>query len=703
MTAQEIRGYRSMSKKLVQIEERAKLLEQLKKRQICLGEEEVFVQNLIKKFKVLGDKTEMKTNCHNDIASIALKYKIRDNSLQCTKVRKKRNWLRGRVETVLGSRSSTCRNLIEEVKQYTTKYRKKLKLKNQKKVEHLSKKYGVKKKISVDNELLEIMGKPKLFYDDKVEVDDIRKPVIVEGVGEHITLTVDEEEALKLGPKFCLYVDLKMEDFETDLEESIVKVKWDFMATDKAEKAENRNKTRGLEDVALEILLGEEVCNRIDEENDEENEMNEALLKTPFNRKEMTFNLARRKATDLKCNSRVTLPRKPRCLEEESALETLRMELKSLFSYYVSNNCGKGGKQVSNLSKSQKNGLLSIRKRVKDGEIVIIPTDKSGNLAIMTRDSYLKAGLKHTIKDREVGWDQLKEPQKELNGHVSMIIKFFKMGAYWEHGSRIRETTMGEGLSTCPLSLLFKDHKGWSSDSGTVPPTRPVVGGHLGINMPISEIVSDILDPVVSTYSGGREIISTEDLLARLEIVNEGNSGWSPTSYWKGMHTMEYRACDTCTGDMCYEWDEDKPDTCDCNDGIDDDGRMMVTQNFMRMVRRKEWEKSNGWVDGDLDRLWDGNEVLSEDLQDVSKPMIIIGTDVINLYPSLNIREVVKNVKEAILESNITWQEIDYLEGARYVALNWPESKCRSSGLRRVLPTRRYTTGSRPGLKGVGP
>ena len=53
MTAKEVRSYRTMCKKLVEIEERAKLLEELKKRKICLGEEEMFVRNLQSKFKVL--------------------------------------------------------------------------------------------------------------------------------------------------------------------------------------------------------------------------------------------------------------------------------------------------------------------------------------------------------------------------------------------------------------------------------------------------------------------------------------------------------------------------------------------------------------------------------------------------------------------------------------------------------------------------
>ena len=90
---------------------------------------------------------------------------------------------------------------------------------------------------------------------------------------------------------------------------------------------------------------------------------------------------------------------------------------------------------------------------------------------------------------------------------------------------------MSEGMSICPLSLLFKDHKGWQPDSGTVPPTRPVVGGHLGINLHISEIVSDVLDPVVTNIKGGREVISTEDMVAHTEILNERNKGWSSIKY----------------------------------------------------------------------------------------------------------------------------------------------------------------------------
>ena len=64
---------------------------------------------------------------------------------------------------------------------------------------------------------------------------------------------------------------------------------------------------------------------------------------------------------------------------------------------------------------------------------------------------------------------------------------------------------------------------------------------------------------------------------------------------------------------------------------------------------------------------------------------------------------MVENVKEAILGSDMKWEQVDYLEGVRYLALNWDHATCMKSPLRRVLPTRRGRRGTRPGMRGPGP
>ena len=51
MTAREIREYRTVCSKLVEVEERCKLLEQLKKHKVCLNEEEMVAHSLSSKFK----------------------------------------------------------------------------------------------------------------------------------------------------------------------------------------------------------------------------------------------------------------------------------------------------------------------------------------------------------------------------------------------------------------------------------------------------------------------------------------------------------------------------------------------------------------------------------------------------------------------------------------------------------------------------
>ena len=59
--------------------------------------------------------------------------------------------------------------------------------------------------------------------------------------------------------------------------------------------------------------------------------------------------------------------------------------------------------------------------------------------------------------------------------------------------------------------------------------------------------------------------------------------------------------------------------------------------------------------------------MLHEDLHDQETPMAIIGTDVDNLYPSLDNWKVVGEVKKAILDSEVKWYGTDYLEAAIYI------------------------------------
>ena len=90
-------------------------------------------------------------------------------------------------------------------------------------------------------------------------------------------------------------------------------------------------------------------------------------------------------------------------------------------------------------------------------------------------------------------------------------------------------------------------------------------------------------------------------------------------------------------------------------------------------------------------------------IQDRSKKMVIVGSDVEALYPSLEDTEVAEIVFNAIMDTDVKFDGIDYLEGVRYIALNSTAQECKKSELRRVLPVRRHVNGTRPGVTGDGP
>ena len=92
---------------------------------------------------------------------------------------------------------------------------------------------------------------------------------------------------MRLGPKYCLYKRLNEEDFETDLEECVMKVKWDMLGEGSDNESKKRRKS---EDIALEVLLGEEKCRKIDEEKEEEEEIKEAESRSIFNWNSQSIN-----------------------------------------------------------------------------------------------------------------------------------------------------------------------------------------------------------------------------------------------------------------------------------------------------------------------------------------------------------------------------------------------------------------------------
>ena len=83
--------------------------------------------------------------------------------------------------------------------------------------------------------------------------------------------------------------------------------------------------------------------------------------------------------------------------EKEIDAQYVKRELLKITKEYIEEN--KETERI-NLSKEQQKGLRSLKKRQKEGEIVIFQTDKSGKMSVDTPQNYAEAAKTHIEKDK---------------------------------------------------------------------------------------------------------------------------------------------------------------------------------------------------------------------------------------------------------------------------------------------------------------
>ena len=112
----------------------------------------------------------------------------------------------------------------------------------------------------------------------------------------------------------------------------------------------------------------------------------------------------------------------------EASLNVRLEKYKETFDQYVKENCNDKGKQVSNLTPTQQQGVDSLKRRIKAKEILVCPTDKTGKLMLTTPAVYLMMGEQHVSKDEPITTKEVKQTQQILNGHQSYYNKAFNIG-----------------------------------------------------------------------------------------------------------------------------------------------------------------------------------------------------------------------------------------------------------------------------------
>ena len=364
-----------------------------------------------------------------------------------------------------------------------TRYRKSLKSQQKRKVKWLCKKYQKKK---------EPLPEQYMGYDfkDQDMGDDFRIETVVY---DNVEVSTEEEEALKLHPKFTTYEEVDKTQLMTEIEKSFTKIRWERMSKE-------RNNEEG--------VAGASTSRRKDWKNIETN----------------TIDMRNMSSTDLPFNSRVYLPEG---IDEITEMEMfmLKNKLEATMEDYVKSHSNK----QKNLTTEQKKGIRSLKQRRDRGEIVVFQTDKSMKMAVDSANNYIESMKTHVEKDEIISEKDHKEIERLMNAHAVFWTRFMQAGQETGDQYRIKMSMQSKNNDPACLYSLRKDHKKsmmrqeQQPDGEIVvrnegPPVRPVCDVSDSISHKLSYLLSNIIDELCS---GDTVCNSTEEMLASIEKCNE--------------------------------------------------------------------------------------------------------------------------------------------------------------------------------------
>jgi hypothetical protein len=96
---------------------------------------------------------------------------------------------------------------------------------------------------------------------------------------------------------------------------------------------------------------------------------------------------------------------------------------------------------------------------VKDKEIVVFTTDKTGEFSVDTATNYLEVLNEHTANDKKITKQKVKSLENKCNDHLRQFNKMFSVGATFGQEDRIAHASTATNVPAPPLYGLRKTHK----------------------------------------------------------------------------------------------------------------------------------------------------------------------------------------------------------------------------------------------------
>ena len=174
----------------------------------------------------------------------------------------------------------------------------------------------------------------------------------------------------------------------------------------------------------------------------------------------------------------------------------------------------------SNLEKDEKEGLVSLKKKVQTQENVVFQTAKSGRFSVDSLENYKTASQPHINDSVMITKDEHDRLQQLINAHLVSWVRIVDAGRETNNEVSIKNNMLNSDSQVAPLYTLHRDHKEYS-DEYNGPPVRPVCRAVVGYNCKLSHIVSVILTEVWKSRENSAISMSTEDMIAEMNRVNQ--------------------------------------------------------------------------------------------------------------------------------------------------------------------------------------
>ena len=400
----ELGGMLKLWKECAISEARIKLIAELKNKKLGFNEIEQFGLGL--RYSLKSKKmAENKEKPIENVTQAAMRLKLRDEIHHNQEMKKEKNRERMKLTRIHHQQTETYKRTMKYLKQEAEKERREQTQKYRNKIDHLEKRYREREEDDEDTGIppgMEEMRHLSVFSAEKYERLE-KKETRVHDIGD-IELTKEEEMILKRSPKFSIPMRLEEDTMNKEMEKAFSLMRMELREEEEAEEKEKETDEKELQRKEL-----------------------ESKMRQVYDPLEKRYDEGKRRVTDLEECSRVVLP-KPLSVIRETEIEMRREAHSTVYQEYRREFCNKDGEQKMNLTEEEKKGLKRIQKRIKDGDLIVMKTDKSGKLSVTTREKYLEMGDEHVKGDEEIGRDKLREIDKTMSDHATAWVGIWGTG-----------------------------------------------------------------------------------------------------------------------------------------------------------------------------------------------------------------------------------------------------------------------------------